>query len=122
MCYNSIPNSTSSQLKDLLLQMLKRNPQDRINFEDFSTHVFLTNNDSENFSNSYENNFIEQQQQQQQQKQQSISNRKKSTNRLTINEEKFLNIDSKKKTKPQNEEITGTKSNTFYIIPLGSFS
>lgn len=43
-----IPNSTSIQLKDLLLKMLKRNPADRINFEDFSTHEFLindTNND-----------------------------------------------------------------------------
>ncbi|RNA00935.1 serine threonine- kinase unc-51 [Brachionus plicatilis] len=36
-----IPNSTSIHLKDLLIKMLKRNPVDRINFEDFSTHKFL---------------------------------------------------------------------------------
>lgn len=37
----SIPNSTSPHLKDLLYKLLKRNPTDRINFEDFSTHKFL---------------------------------------------------------------------------------
>ncbi|CAF0716148.1 unnamed protein product [Brachionus calyciflorus] len=37
-----IPNSTSIHLKDLLIKMLKRNPVDRINFEDFSTHKFLS--------------------------------------------------------------------------------
>lgn len=37
-----IPQSTSQQLRDLLIKMLKRNPSDRINFEDFSTHKFLT--------------------------------------------------------------------------------
>lgn len=37
----SIPNSTSIHLKDLLIKMLKRNPTDRINFEDFFTHKFL---------------------------------------------------------------------------------
>jgi hypothetical protein len=95
--------------------MLKRNPQDRINFEDFSTHAFLVNNENENFSNSYENKFIEQQQQlqqqlqQQQQQQQSNLIRKKTNNRST-NEEKFLNIDLKKKSKPQQpqgDEATG---------------
>lgn len=42
-----IPNSTSQQLRDLLLKMLKRNPTDRINFEDFSTHEFLINEPSD---------------------------------------------------------------------------
>ena len=37
----SIPNSTSIHLKDLLIKMLKRNPADRINFEDFFSHKFL---------------------------------------------------------------------------------
>jgi serine/threonine-protein kinase ULK/ATG1 len=43
----SIPNSTSPNLKDLLIKMLKRNPSDRINFEDFSTHKFLQDTKSE---------------------------------------------------------------------------
>ena len=92
--------------------MLKRNPQDRINFEDFSTHAFLVNNENENFPNSYENKFIDQQQQQQQQQQlqkaQSNVIRKKTSNRPS--DEKFLNIDLKKKAKPQpqqNDETAG---------------
>ena len=36
-----IPGSTSPQLRDLLLKMLRRNPTDRINFEDFLAHEFL---------------------------------------------------------------------------------
>ena len=90
--------------------MLKRNPQDRINFEDFSTHLFLTNNESENFPNSYENNFIEQQQVNTNNNNNSNANsniRKKSTNR-SANEEKFLNVDLKKKQKSQSEENTGS--------------
>ena len=83
--------------------MLKRNPQDRINFEDFSTHAFLVNNENENFPNSYENKFIDQQQAQ------SNVIRKKTSNRPTT-DEKFLNIDLKKKAKPQpqqNDETAG---------------
>jgi hypothetical protein len=90
--------------------MLKRNPQDRINFEDFSTHAFLVNNENENFPNSYENKFIEQQQQLQQQQQQQSNLIRKKTNNRSTNEEKFLNIDLKKKTKPQQpqtDEATG---------------
>ncbi len=40
VCF-SIPSSTSQHLKDLLLKLLKRNPGDRINFEDFLQHPFL---------------------------------------------------------------------------------
>lgn len=39
-----IPSSTSPHLKDLLFKLLKRNPGDRINFEDFLAHTFLSQN------------------------------------------------------------------------------
>lgn len=39
-----IPTNTSPNLKDLLLKLLKRNPGDRINFEDFLHHPFLNRN------------------------------------------------------------------------------
>ncbi|XP_064620250.1 serine/threonine-protein kinase ULK2-like isoform X2 [Lineus longissimus] len=38
----NIPPGTSPELKDLLLKMLKRNARDRIEFEDFFMHPFLT--------------------------------------------------------------------------------
>lgn len=39
-----IPANTSHNLRDLLLKLLKRNPGDRINFEDFINHSFLSRN------------------------------------------------------------------------------
>ncbi|XP_074643848.1 serine/threonine-protein kinase unc-51-like isoform X2 [Tubulanus polymorphus] len=38
----NIPSGTSPELRDLLLQMLKRNAKDRIEFDDFFRHPFLT--------------------------------------------------------------------------------
>ncbi|ESO95395.1 hypothetical protein LOTGIDRAFT_117004, partial [Lottia gigantea] len=37
----NIPQSTSAELKDLLLKLLKRNAKDRIEFDDFFIHPFL---------------------------------------------------------------------------------
>lgn len=37
----SIPEWTSPKLRDLLLRLLKRNPKDRIDFDDFFAHPFL---------------------------------------------------------------------------------
>jgi serine/threonine protein kinase len=51
-----IPNSTSPYLKDLLIKLLKRSPADRIDFEDFSTHEFLTINQHNNDNNSNNKN------------------------------------------------------------------
>ena len=98
--------------------MLKRNPQDRINFEDFSTHAFLNVTEQtdalQNFPNSYEtNNYLEQQQQQLYQNQ----IRKKTPNRST-NEDKILNVDIKKKTKQPTEELVGIGSKQLSESPL----
>ncbi|CAF0816387.1 unnamed protein product [Adineta steineri] len=38
----SIPSSTSRELTDLIVRILKRNPKERIDYEDFFTHAFLT--------------------------------------------------------------------------------
>uniref|UniRef100_A0A0N4ZY26 non-specific serine/threonine protein kinase n=1 Tax=Parastrongyloides trichosuri TaxID=131310 RepID=A0A0N4ZY26_PARTI len=37
-----IPDNCSNQLRDLLMRMLKKNPKDRIEFEEFFNHPFLT--------------------------------------------------------------------------------
>uniref|UniRef100_A0A0N5CBA4 non-specific serine/threonine protein kinase n=1 Tax=Strongyloides papillosus TaxID=174720 RepID=A0A0N5CBA4_STREA len=37
-----IPDNCSNYLRDLLIRMLKKNPKDRIEFEDFFNHPFLT--------------------------------------------------------------------------------
>ncbi|CAF0932547.1 unnamed protein product [Adineta ricciae] len=37
----SIPPSTSPELKDLIVRILKRNPKERIDYEDFFNHPFL---------------------------------------------------------------------------------
>ena len=91
--------------------MLKRNPQDRINFEDFSTHSFLqtttnnqTNEQNETFPNSFENNYLEQQQQQ-------IHQVRKKT----------INVDIKKKQpKPKKKERTHLGGGKFAFCFSGS--
>ena len=107
--------------------MLKRNPHDRINFEDFSTHAFLNNSEQpdtlQNFPNSYEpSSYLEQHQlqiqliqQQQQQQQQYLTNpnRKKTSSRSTTINDGPPNLDLKKKpTKQPTEEIIGAGSST----------
>jgi serine/threonine-protein kinase ULK/ATG1 len=37
-----IPPSTSRELTDLIVRILKRNPKERIDYEDFFNHSFLT--------------------------------------------------------------------------------
>lgn len=37
----NIPSKTSSEFRDLLLRLLKRNPRDRMEFDDFFAHPFL---------------------------------------------------------------------------------
>ncbi len=41
-CYFRIPSSTSRELTDLIVRILKRNPKERIDYEDFFNHPFLT--------------------------------------------------------------------------------
>jgi serine/threonine-protein kinase ULK/ATG1 len=40
----SIPSSTSRELTDLIVRILKRNPKERIDYEDFFNHPFLIKN------------------------------------------------------------------------------
>ena len=44
-------------MKDLLFKLLKRNSADRINFEDFSTHEFLTDNNKQSKIEEITDNF-----------------------------------------------------------------
>jgi serine/threonine-protein kinase ULK/ATG1 len=39
--YFRIPSSTSLELTDLIIRILKRNPKERIDYEDFFNHPFL---------------------------------------------------------------------------------
>lgn len=39
--YSRIPPSTSRELTDLIVRILKRNPKERIDYEDFFNHSFL---------------------------------------------------------------------------------
>eukprot|EP00111_Clytia_hemisphaerica_P010988 TCONS_00032227-protein len=38
----SIPKGCSAQMKDLLIQLLKKNPKERLSYQDFFTHPFLS--------------------------------------------------------------------------------
>lgn len=39
--YFRIPPSTSRELTDLIVRILKRNPKERIDYDDFFNHPFL---------------------------------------------------------------------------------
>ena len=117
--------------------MLKRNPGDRINFEDFSTHEFLLReheaesnlNTSQNFSNSFEsNNYIEQQFQQPPQQQtpkiqniqHTIQDNLKSKNKnfgyLSSNDIKEGSPEYKKPIPRPNSDLIGMYLNWFLCV------
>jgi serine/threonine-protein kinase ULK/ATG1 len=56
-CYFRIPSSTSRELTDLIVRILKRNPKERIDYEDFFNHPFLTKSKLKN-SNSNNQLFL----------------------------------------------------------------